>query len=411
MERSRQSGCHLRGVVSTVQEVVDVRRLVGSGKEVEHPPEVDGAIFRLAEVPIVVVRIGDEAYLRIREEQFREKLPFCSGQVLIQPALPEELCELRFGHPEALESLHELEVTLHVVAAEQLDSGGEQRCGLHHPDGSLVSVRRYAEVTAHHVLEADEQLELLRRFAGEQVLLVVGANTTDCEIQPASVDVLEDRRHIEAEHHALVIDGLVALQELRDRLVDGFGNASFHHVRDADGRAGDLLIGENLLGGIEDRPDEALVGDGHLVVLGEHRDDALLLEMVHLDLLGVGLDERKFGGSLVLLLGGLEDGQHSHLVSCLLGRNAHRPLLCDCRKECRFHNVMGLLGLLLTSEILAAGLSPALLPLLLNRSLLGLRVLWLWHRSLGILDRSLLLSILLRLLAIRKVFTCIDVET
>ena len=340
MECSRQSGCHLRGVVSTVQEVVDVRRLVGSGKEVEHPPEVDGAIFRLAEVPIVVVRIGDEANLRIREEQFREMLPFCSGQVLIQPALPEELCELRFGHPEALESLHELEMTLHVVAAEQLDSGGEQCCGLHHPDGSLVSVRGHAEVAAHHVLEADEQLELLRRFASVEILLVVGSDTSNGEIEPASVDILEYRRDVEAEHHPLVVDGLVALEELRDRLVDGFGDASFHHMRDADGRIGNVLVREDLLGGIEDGSDEALMGDGHLVVLGEHRDDAVLLQMVHFDLLRVGLDERKVCRSPGLLRSGLEDGQNSHLVTSLRGIDAHRPLMSAYRKECGFHCVL-----------------------------------------------------------------------
>ena len=146
MQRTSQSGCHLRGVVSTVQEVVDVGALVGSCEEVVHSPEVDRAVFRLAECVIMVVRIGNEAYLRICEQQFRKFLSLCGWQVLIQSAPSEELCELRFGHPATLESLHELEMLRHVVTAEQLDSGREQSGYLHHSDGSLVSVCGYAEV-------------------------------------------------------------------------------------------------------------------------------------------------------------------------------------------------------------------------------------------------------------------------
>ena len=55
MQCTSQSGRNLRGVVSTVQEVVDVRRLVCSGEEVVHPPEIDGGVFRLAEGVVVVV--------------------------------------------------------------------------------------------------------------------------------------------------------------------------------------------------------------------------------------------------------------------------------------------------------------------------------------------------------------------
>ena len=136
--------------------------------------------------------------------------------------------------------------------------------------------------------------------------------------------------------------------------MDRFRNTSFHHVRDADGRIGNLLVREDLLGGIEDGSDEALMGDRHLIVFGEHRDDALLLEMAHRDLLGVGLNERKVCRNLGLLLFGLEERQESHLVTVLLGIDAHRPLLCDCRKENGFHCLLGLFGLLVARDVLAA---------------------------------------------------------
>ena len=86
-------------------------------------------------------------------------------------------------------------------------------------------------------------------------------------------------------------------------------------------------------------------------------------------------------------------------------------LLGSHRKECGFHDEMGLLGLLLTSEILVSGLSPALLPGLCSLSLLGLRVLCgLLHRLLGILDLRLRLSIL-RLLLVGKILASVDVES
>ena len=349
----------------------------------------------------MVVRIGDKADLRIRHEEFGQTLPLGSREILIQPALAEELSELGFGHPAVLIRLHYAEMLLHVVASEQFDSHLHQRGNLHHANGSLVSVGRYAEIAAHHVLEADEQLELLRCLPGIEVLLVVGTDTTDGEVQPASVDVLEDRRDLEAEHHPFVVDGLVRLQELADRLVNRLRNASFDDMGDADGGIRNLLVREDLAGSIKHRADEALVRDGHLVVLGEDRDDAVLLEMGQLDLLRVRFDERKVGGCLVGFFHGLEDGQDSHLMA-LLG---DETLLGSHRKECGFHDEMGLLGLLFASEILASGLSPALLSRLLNRGLLGLRVLWLLHRLLGILDRSIL-----SLLGVGKVFTCVDVE-
>ena len=69
------------------------------------------------------------------------------------------------------------------------------------------------------------------------------------------------------------------------------------------------------------------------------------------------------------------------------------------------------MGLLIASEVLAARLSPALLPGLSSLSLLGLRVLCgLLHRLLLILDLRLRLSIL-RLLLVWKILASVDVET
>ena len=100
-----------------------------------------------------------------------------------------------------------------------------------------------------------------------------------------------DGGNVEAEHHAFIVDGLVTVEELADRFVDGFRNATLDDMADSDGRAADLFEGEYPICSFLDRCDEALMGDCHLIVLAEHRDDTIFLEMVSRDFLGVGLDE------------------------------------------------------------------------------------------------------------------------
>ena len=90
--------------------------------------------------------------------------------------------------------------------------------------------------------------------------------------------------------------------------------------------------------GLLDGLDETLVGDGHLVVLGEDRDDAVLGEVGERGFLGVGLDEGKGLGLL-----------HRDYLECGcgldIGHNRHeRRSVVDGLDSC-FHDLLGLIGL------------------------------------------------------------------
>lgn len=85
------------------------------------------------------------------------------------------------------------------------------------------------------------------------------------------------------------------------------GNPSLDNMGHSDGWIGDGFLREDLLSSIEDSPDEALMRDRHLIVFGEHRNDAVIGDVTHLDLLGVRLNEREIVDRLLLgddLIGG-----------------------------------------------------------------------------------------------------------
>ena len=92
------------------------------------------------------------------------KLSFLGrGQVLIQPCFADKLGELVFGKTSFLHRGHPLYMMFSIVFSEQAQGGIEQILHTHHPQFAFESVRRYTEVTAHEVLETDEDLEFLDR--------------------------------------------------------------------------------------------------------------------------------------------------------------------------------------------------------------------------------------------------------
>ena len=155
------------------------------------------------------------------------KLSFLScGQILIQPCLADKLSELVFGKVSFLHRGHQLYMAFGIVFSEQAQGGIEQVLHTHYPQFAFESVRRYAEVAAHEVLEADEDLEFLHRLPGIEVLVVVGPYTAYREIQSVPCHILVNRRYLETESHPFVVDGLVGFQELIHGFVDSFGNPS-----------------------------------------------------------------------------------------------------------------------------------------------------------------------------------------
>lgn len=128
MNRLIQPLCQLRGIETAVKEIVDVGRLVGSGKEIIDIPKADGVfLITLRENPaaamemlIAVVGLGHHAYLRVCHEQERQHLLLFIGQVLVQPAPADELGKLMGCKMAVLQGFHAEEVLRHAVMLEQL---------------------------------------------------------------------------------------------------------------------------------------------------------------------------------------------------------------------------------------------------------------------------------------------------
>lgn len=137
------------------------------------------------------------------------KLSFLGcGQVLVQPCLADKLGELVLGKVSFLHRCHPFYMAFGIVLSKQAQGGIEQVLHAHHPQFALESVGRYAKVTAHEVLEPDEDLEFLHRFLGIEVLVVIGPYSSNREVQPVPCHILVNRGYLEAESHPFVVDGL-----------------------------------------------------------------------------------------------------------------------------------------------------------------------------------------------------------
>lgn len=161
-------------VQRTVEERIDITRLVGSRKEVVNPPQINLWIVPSGKVLVRVVRLCHSVNVAVRKLHSRQCLSLRCGQVLIQPCLTYQLCKLVFSKVSFLHCGHPLYMAFGIVLSEQAQGGIEQVLHAHHPQFAFESVRRYTEVTAHEVLEADEDLEFLHRLLGIEVLVVVG---------------------------------------------------------------------------------------------------------------------------------------------------------------------------------------------------------------------------------------------
>lgn len=159
----------------------------------------------------------------------------------------------------------------------------------------LVAICADTQVAAHHVLVADEHLELLGAFPAVQVLVVVGPHPAYGEVKPVACNVIMDGGDFKAEHHPLVVDGLVLFQEVFHRLVDGFGCPALYHMAYPDGRSFHPFTREQMLCRFPNGLNKGGMGDGDFVVLAEHGNNAVLPEMLHGNFLGVGFDERQLG--------------------------------------------------------------------------------------------------------------------
>lgn len=122
-----------------------------------------------------------------------------------------------------------------------------QVTGVHHLDFTLITVRGDTHIAADHVLKAYEDLEFLDGFLVVEVFMIVGSDTSYRQLQGISVDLLMDGRYLEAEHHPLVVDGFIRIQELIHGLVDCFGNSAFDDMTYPDLRVVDALTPEKLL--------------------------------------------------------------------------------------------------------------------------------------------------------------------
>ena len=278
-------------VQRTVKECIYVTRLVGSRKEVINPPQINLWIVPSGKVLVSIICLCHSVDMAVRKLHSR-KLSFLGcGQVLIQPCLADELSELVLGKGSFLHRCHQFYMTFGIVFSEQAQGGIEQVLHAHHPQFAFESVRRYAEVTAHEVLEPDEDLEFLHSLLGIEVLVVVGSYSSNRKVQSVPCHILVNRGYLETESHPLVVDGLVGFEKLVHGLVDSLWNPSLDDMGHDYIGSVDYLLREHTVCSTQHRFDKTLVGNGHLVVLAEYGNDAILSQMGYIDWLGVGLDK------------------------------------------------------------------------------------------------------------------------
>ena len=286
--------------------------------------------------------------MAVREFEFRELLALSRRQELIQPCLPHHLRELTFRHGGIEQRPHPLQMPLDIVAHDQLRNFGCQLLRVRHPHLSGQSVRGHTHIATHHILEPDKDFEFLEAFLTVKVLLVVGPYTSYGQVEPASVDNLRYGWYLDAEHHPLVIDGLVLVGKVLYGLVDGFGCPSLDDMAHPYFGLFHRTASEHPLRTLPHGFDELIVRDGHLVVPGEHRGNAIVLEVAECNSLGIGLDERLAG----LFFGSFpergffqhfERGRGDNQLCCIpcifTERKGQYVIVRFCPRDSLFHNL------------------------------------------------------------------------
>ena len=144
----------------TVQKRVDIARLVGSRKQIVHPPQVDSGIVPSGKMFIAIVRLRHRIDVAVGKLHCGKPFPFRLRQILIQPRLPDQLGELAFGQVLFPHGRHPLYMAFGIVRQKQTQGRIEQILHAHGSQFVLISVRRDAKVTA------DQPLRLRRKDSG-----------------------------------------------------------------------------------------------------------------------------------------------------------------------------------------------------------------------------------------------------
>ena len=121
--------------------------------------------------------------------------------------------------------------------------------------------------------------------------MVVGSYSSNRKVQSVPCHILVNRGYLETESHPFVVDGLVGFEKLVHGLVDSLWNPSLDDMGHDYIGSVDYLLREHTVCSTQHRFDKALVGDGHLVVLAEYGNDAIVSQMGYIDGLGIGLDK------------------------------------------------------------------------------------------------------------------------
>ena len=121
--------------------------------------------------------------------------------------------------------------------------------------------------------------------------MVVGSYSSNRKVQSVPRHILVNRGYLETESHPFVVDSLVGFEKLVHGLVDSLWNPSLDNMGHDYIGSVDYLLREHTVCSTQNRFDKTLVGDGHLVVLAEYGNDAILSQMGYIHGLGVGLDK------------------------------------------------------------------------------------------------------------------------
>ena len=88
-----------------------------------------------------------------------------------------------------------------------------------------------------------------------------------------------DSGDFKAEHHPLIVDGLVCLQKLIHGLMDSLGDSALDNMAHPYFGAVDGLSPEELLSRLMDCLHKGRVRNGYLVIFGENRDHTITLQV------------------------------------------------------------------------------------------------------------------------------------
>ena len=166
----------------------------------------------------------------------------------------------------------------HIITAEHINGRLIQIHCVHCLQTGFVAISADTQIAAYKILDPYKEFEFLCRFLCIQILLIIGSDTSNREIESVPCNILINGRNLETEHHPFIVDlNGVSVEVLGTQFNAKAYDPAFHNMAHTDCRSIDSLTSEHLTGSFIDCLYETLMGYRFLIVLAEYRNDALSL--------------------------------------------------------------------------------------------------------------------------------------